>query len=106
MPGDPGVTVVTTLVCYLHTAHEAAGASGARHSLRPLIGEGGTSKAKLARNARRDREAVSERRLLLSDGVDGPRSRHRCAKTWSLMNATGEEPSMSEVSTIGLDLAK
>src|ERR1700736_3664714 len=24
-----GVTVVTTLVCYLHTAHEAAGASGA-----------------------------------------------------------------------------
>ena len=22
------------------------------------------------------------------DGVDGPRSRHRCAKTWSLVNAT------------------
>jgi hypothetical protein len=37
MPGDSGVTVVTTLVCYLHTAHEAAGASSARHSLRPLF---------------------------------------------------------------------
>jgi hypothetical protein len=42
MPGDSGVTVVTTLVCYLHTAHEATGASGARHSLRPLISESGT----------------------------------------------------------------
>jgi hypothetical protein len=41
MPGDSGVTVVTTLVCYLHTAHEAAGASGARHSLRPLISRAG-----------------------------------------------------------------
>ena len=36
-----GVTVVTTLVCYLYTAHEAAGASNARHSLRPLMAEGG-----------------------------------------------------------------
>jgi hypothetical protein len=49
MPGVSGVTVVTTLVCYLHTAHEAAGASGARHSLRPLISEGGTFGPKLAR---------------------------------------------------------
>src|ERR1700676_1857920 len=43
-----GVTVVTTLVCYLHTAHEAAGASGARHSLRPLSSGGGKFTAKLA----------------------------------------------------------
>src|SRR6202011_5129516 len=35
MPGDPGATVVTTLVCYQHTAHEAAGATGTRHSPRP-----------------------------------------------------------------------
>src|ERR1700736_6101236 len=31
MPGDPGATVVTTLVCYQHTAHETAGATGTRH---------------------------------------------------------------------------
>src|SRR5215813_5657998 len=42
----------------------------------------------------------------LFDGVDGPRSRHKSAKTWSSVNATREEPSMGEVSTIGLDLAK
>jgi hypothetical protein len=59
MPGDSGVTVVTMLVCFFYFAREAAGALGARHSLRPLIGEDGTLLAKLARNARRDREAVS-----------------------------------------------
>jgi hypothetical protein len=48
MPGDSGVTVVTTLVCYLHIAREAAGAAGARHSLRPLIPEGRTFRVKLA----------------------------------------------------------
>jgi hypothetical protein len=35
MPGVSGVTVVTTLVCFFHFAHKAAGASSARHSLRP-----------------------------------------------------------------------
>src|SRR6202022_142482 len=39
MPGDSGATVVTTLVCYLHFAREAAGAAGTRHSPRPLLGE-------------------------------------------------------------------
>jgi hypothetical protein len=38
MPGDPGATVVTTLVCYQYTAHEAAGATGTRHSPRPRSG--------------------------------------------------------------------
>jgi hypothetical protein len=38
MPGDPGATVVTTLVCFLHFAREAAGATGTRHSPRPLLG--------------------------------------------------------------------
>ena len=59
MPGESGVTVVTMLVCFFHIAREAAGAAGARHSLRPLTGEGGRFRAELARNARRDREAVS-----------------------------------------------
>jgi hypothetical protein len=37
MPGYPGVTVVTMLVCFFIFACEAAGASSARHSLRPLM---------------------------------------------------------------------
>jgi hypothetical protein len=49
MPGDSGVTVVTTLVCLFYFAREAAGASGARHSLRPLIFRGQEISAKLAR---------------------------------------------------------
>jgi len=39
MPGVSGVTVVTNS-CAFYFAHEAAGASGARHSLRPLFFEG------------------------------------------------------------------
>ncbi len=42
MPGDAGVTVVTTLVCFLFFACEAAGASSARHSLRPRFLSGET----------------------------------------------------------------
>jgi len=57
MPGESGVTVVTNSRVF-YTTREAAGASGARHSLRPLISWGGTLMAKLARNTRRDREAV------------------------------------------------
>src|SRR6202158_1685318 len=37
--GCSGATVVTTLVCYLHIAREAAGAAGHPHSPRPLLGE-------------------------------------------------------------------
>src|SRR5258707_8217359 len=40
MPGVSGVTVVTMLVCFVYFAREAAGALGARHSLRPLISQG------------------------------------------------------------------
>src|SRR2546429_6849960 len=39
MPGRSGVTVVTMLVCLFYFAYEAAGASSARHSLRPLFSE-------------------------------------------------------------------
>jgi hypothetical protein len=48
MPGDSGVTVVTNARVY-YTPRAAAGASGARHSLRPLMSEGGMLLAKLAR---------------------------------------------------------
>jgi hypothetical protein len=43
-----GVTVVTNARVY-YTTRAAAGASGARHFLRPLITEGGMFPAKLAR---------------------------------------------------------
>src|SRR5258707_1051709 len=39
MPGDPGVTVVTNARVY-YTTRAAAGASDARHSLRPLMFRG------------------------------------------------------------------
>jgi hypothetical protein len=58
MPGDSGVTVVTNARVY-YTPRAAAGASSARHSLRPLFLESGMFPAKLAREARRDREIVS-----------------------------------------------
>ena len=47
MPGVSGVTVVTNARVY-YTPRAAAGASGARHSLRPLITEGGRFLEKLA----------------------------------------------------------
>jgi hypothetical protein len=49
MPGDPGVTVVTILVCFYHFAHKAAGAASARHSPCPLLAEGGMFRTRLAR---------------------------------------------------------
>jgi hypothetical protein len=54
-------------------AREAAGASSARHSLRPLIGEGGSFQEKLARNARRDREAAFENAATSLRGANGSR---------------------------------
>jgi hypothetical protein len=58
MPGETGVTVVTTLVCSFCFACEAAGALGARHSLRPHW-------AKDLRKTRADHAARSRRRVLL-----------------------------------------
>jgi hypothetical protein len=43
MPGDSGVTVVTNARVYYHTTR-GCGRIGARHSLRPLMGEGGMFK--------------------------------------------------------------
>src|SRR5258705_2844822 len=54
MPGRSGVTVVTnSCVCFF--THEAAGALSARHSLRPLISQGGDFFALLGRFALRER---------------------------------------------------
>src|ERR1700730_5071216 len=47
MPGVTGVTVVTN-ACAFYTTRAAAGASGARHSPRPLIFRGQDVAAKLA----------------------------------------------------------
>jgi len=83
MPGESGGPVVTTLVCFLHFAREAAGAAGTRHSPRPHLGErfthdsgasrGGTAdlRLKLAQLklswlfeiARRDLSAVAQRAM-------------------------------------------
>jgi hypothetical protein len=55
MPDVSGVTVVTTLVCLFYFACEAAGASSARHSLRPLTGGrelSGQTRAKCAARSR------------------------------------------------------
>src|SRR5258707_3739454 len=58
MPGETGVTVVTMVVCLFYFACEAAGASSARHSLRPLSFRRRDVRVNVARNARRDREVV------------------------------------------------
>src|SRR5664279_6487652 len=59
------------LVCVsLHNlARETAGAARTRLSLRPLAHEGGTSRPNLARNMRRDREAVSRRHCERSEAI-------------------------------------
>jgi hypothetical protein len=58
MPGDSGVTCM--LVCASHTtlAHETAGASGARHSLRPDFEQGGKFLAKLGHGVPRECEGM------------------------------------------------
>jgi len=56
-PDETGEPVVTTLVCFLSFAREAAGAAGTRLSLRPLFFEG--MLAYLGRIVSRDRGGVS-----------------------------------------------
>jgi hypothetical protein len=56
MPGVSGVTVVTNARVY-YTTRAAAGASGARHSLRPLL-RAGRAGQNSRENARRDREVA------------------------------------------------
>ena len=57
MPDRFGLPVVTTLVCFLFFAREAAGAKNTRYSLRPLCqGEGFLQK--LGRDRRREKVEV------------------------------------------------
>jgi hypothetical protein len=58
MPGDSGVTVVTNARVF-YTPRTAAGASGARHSLRPLIGGREISSTTRAHRAAGMRNRVS-----------------------------------------------
>src|SRR5205823_11319531 len=58
MPGYSGVTVVTILVCFFIFACEAAGASRARHSLRPFQLEGETFDVMIRAPAARSRRCV------------------------------------------------
>src|SRR5437762_214659 len=69
MPGVSGVTVVTMLVCFFYFACEAAGASRARHSLRPLIFQMAGRTAKLGRSAPRERGGVAVRQLTRESAV-------------------------------------
>ena len=57
MPGVSGVTVVTN-ACAFYTPHAAAGASSARHSLRPLISVGCDFQGKTRAMQRRERGGV------------------------------------------------
>jgi len=62
------VTVVTMLVCFFHIAREAAGAAGARHSLRPLMFRWAGRSGKNSRGcAARSRSCVCDRRLLFEN---------------------------------------
>jgi hypothetical protein len=58
MPGVSGVLVVTNARAYYHYTR-GCGCSGARHSLRPLIGEGGSFWQNLERLALRGRSCFS-----------------------------------------------
>jgi hypothetical protein len=84
MPGDSGELAVNTRVHLpLPCAHEAAGSLGTRHSPRPLMAEGGTNRPKLARNKRRDREAVFASGGLFEIKV-GAQTRSSCPALGSL----------------------
>ena len=63
---DPSEPVVTTLVCFVSIAREAAGAASTRHSLRPLI-SGRMVFAQLGRFAPRDRNTASAKVLLFEN---------------------------------------
>src|SRR5665213_50094 len=63
-----------------------SGASSARHSPRPLMGKGGTSMAKLARNLRRDRKAAPP----IDPKISNPLT------SWKPSSATNERTSAAQ----------
>jgi hypothetical protein len=71
MPGVPVNLAVTTLVCLLHFAHEAAGAAGTRHSPRPLFrGEGFIETSGALRSE------IADARLAVGGDLGGPLRSH------------------------------
>jgi hypothetical protein len=89
-PDETGGPVVTTLVCFLFFAREAAGAAGTRLSLRPLFFEGmvGIPRAHCV--------ARSRRRVWESDGKRGSAE---CAGNEGQLSSC---PGLSRASTFSL----
>ena len=73
--------MVTTLVCSLHIAHEAAGALGTRHSLRPLF-----SRDIVWQSSGASRRETAESYLELEPSLRGAQRRNNpfflCAARW------------------------
>jgi len=85
----PGVLVVTNARAYYHYTR-GCGCSGARHSLRPLNEEGGTSRQSLGHFQPREREAVFVR-----DDAKNARGRtvnDACAATTVVVPASSRDP--------------
>src|SRR3984885_10886508 len=68
------LAVNTRVHTYYHSAHEAAGASGARHSPRPLF-SGRMLLANLGRTAPRECESVAERHCERREAIHGATKR-------------------------------
>jgi len=103
MPDVSGASAVKTRahIPLPHSAHEAAGALGTRHSPRPLIGEGGTSRAKLGHNRPRDRGVVEAKRNVVLDNASDPvvsphREEHRESDASRRVEATAGPSWFSE----------
>ena len=89
MPGVSGVTVVTvTAGVAVFSARRAAGALGARHSLRPLTG-GPTFLANLARKTRGE---IAELCLVVIASQRGAHSRRPLARNDGLGVVPASEP--------------
>src|ERR1019366_3718819 len=91
MPGDSGVTVVTN-ARVTYTPRAAAGASGARHSLRPLMAKGGIFPAKLARRRGEIAKLCPRSCLKLEAGLASPQTGARQSPFVDALprNATGK----------------
>src|SRR5258708_16914301 len=99
MPDVSGVTVVTTLVCSFYFACEAAGASRARHSLRPHIGANGSC---TTRALSAPREQVCHARTPVPDLIgDDPGIRQSSQRVFRRGWITGSSPVMTISRLIG-----
>jgi hypothetical protein len=101
MPGVSGVTVVTTLVCFVFITHEAAGASSARHFLRPLISGRMVFAKTRTHRAARMRAHVCKQEPSLRAKRSNPSRRGEGMDCFvaSLLAMTGTRPSLQKVSS-------